>query len=122
MGLTKVQTLILFTLGRWYEEASRAIQGQPLDLAITKAVFIKALVRAGIAHKGERALYQNLEDLEKKKLVAYENKCLSLTERGRKRYSLVLKELEPYLSVIEVLQAKNPLTQARQVQTRIAVK
>ena len=72
---------------------------------MTKSVFIRALMNAGIAGKTERALYQNLEFLEKKKLVSYDNKVLQLTDRGRKRFEKIVDEVSPYLAVLRVLRA-----------------
>lgn len=59
--------------------------------------------------KGERAMYKNLEDLENKKLVSYENKTLKLTGKGDKKYQELLTKIEPYLSVTLLLKSEDVL-------------
>jgi len=120
MELSKVHRLMLFTLGSWYAEAAKQLQGRPLDLAIPKGVYIKALIAAGIAGKTDRALYKNLEYLQSKRLISYDNKCLALTARGDRQFQAVSKDVAPYLDVLAVLKRHNPLSQAKAVQTRIS--
>lgn len=121
MELSKVHCLMLFTLGSWYSSASKQLEGRPIELAVTKIVFIKALLNAGIAGKTERALYRNLEFLEKKKLVSYDNKVLRLTYRGRKRFEKIVDDVSPYLAVLKILSKSSPLSHTKQMQTRISV-
>ena len=64
MKTTKTQNFILFTLGKWYEEANKKIKGKPLEVCISKKTFIELVMKAKIAKKLERALYKNLETLE----------------------------------------------------------
>ena len=73
MKATRVQGFILFTLGKWFEEANRKIAGKPLEVSISKATFIGLVKKAEFARKQSRALYKNLEILEKKKLIVYKN-------------------------------------------------
>lgn len=121
MELSKVHCLMLFTLGSWYSSVSKQLEGRPIELAVTKSVFIKALMNAGIAGKTERALYQNLEYLEKKKLVSYDNKALRLTDRGRRQFEKIVDDVSPYLAVLKVLSRNNPLSYAKTAQTRITI-
>ena len=73
MKQSKVHSFILFSLGAWFEEANKHIEDKPLQVSISKKTFIELVMNAGIARKQERALYKNLETLEKKKLISYEN-------------------------------------------------
>jgi len=54
-------------------------------------------------------MYKNLEDLEEKKLISYDNKSLKLTERGDRRFQELLSKIEPYLSVSLLLRSENVL-------------
>lgn len=121
MELSKVHRLLLFTLGSWCREAEKKLEGRPLDLAITKSVFISALTHAGIARKKERALYKNLEFLEKKRLISYKGKCLKLTVWGMKQYQRIAKDLEPVLHILEVLHQEDPLSYSKKVQTHLSL-
>lgn len=118
---TNVQKLILFTLGSWYLEAQRKFQDTPVSIVISKATFIDLILRANIAGKQERALYKNLEDLEKRKYIRYDNKSLALTTKGNKLFEKVYKELRPYVNVIHALKQKDPLSYSRRVQTKLMV-
>ena len=117
MKTTKKQNFILFTLGKWYEEANNKIKGKPLGVCISKKIFIELVMKAGIAKKQERALYKNLETLEKKKLILYDSKVLGLTPRGKKLFGKLNKQISPYINLYEKLKSKDPTTYTRKVQT-----
>ena len=117
MALTKKQQFILYSLGRWYLEANKKLKEQPLEIAISKAVFIDLIKKAHITERDERTLYKHLETLEKKKIVSYKNKNLSLTARGRRLFEEINKELLPFTTVLEILKAKDPLSYSRKAQT-----
>jgi DNA-binding PadR family transcriptional regulator len=104
-------------LGAWFEEANKHIEDKPLQVSISKKTFIELVTNAGIAKKQERALYKNLEHLEKKKLVSYINKGLSLTKKGQKRYDKIKDEMAPYINVLGKLTEKSPTSYTRKVQT-----
>ncbi|MBW2995532.1 hypothetical protein KY312_04205 [Candidatus Woesearchaeota archaeon] len=115
--MTKKQDLILFILGNWYLEANKKIQNTNLEIAISKTVFIDLVKKANLADKKDRALYKNLETLEKKKLINYENKNLCLTKRGMKLFNKLNKQISPYLSILSIIKSKNPLSYTRKAQT-----
>lgn len=121
MDLSRVHRLMLFTLGSWCQQAGKKLQGRPLELAITKSVFISALIKAGIAGKTQRALYQNLEMLERKKFIDYHNHCLTLTARGKRCFSRICKQVDPFMDVLEILHHTDPLTYSKRLQTRLLV-
>lgn len=70
---------------------------------MNKSIFIQLARKAKITSKKERAMYKNLETLEKLKLISYTNKNLSLTQKGQKLFERLNKDLEPYINVKEVL-------------------
>jgi hypothetical protein len=117
MKTTRVQNFILFTLGKWFEEANKKIKHKPLQVSISKKVFIELVKKAKFAEKQERALYKNLEILEKKKLISYNNKELELTKRGKTLYDDINKRLNPFFNVFRKLREKNPIGYTKKVQT-----
>ena len=60
MPATKVQQYILFALGKWFEEANERIKYKPLEVSLSKNLFIDVVKRAEFAKKQPRALYKNL--------------------------------------------------------------
>ncbi|MBW2974725.1 hypothetical protein KY366_03310 [Candidatus Woesearchaeota archaeon] len=117
MKTTNVQNFILFTLGRWFEEANKKIKDKPLKVSISKTIFIDLVRTAGFAKKQERALYKNLEILEKKRLITYYNKELELTAKGKKLYDEINKRLDPFFNVFKKLREKDPISYTKKVQT-----
>ena len=63
----------------------------PLEVSISKSLFIGVVKKAHLAEKKERALYKNMETLEEKKLIKYDNKQLSLTKKGKDLYKKIKK-------------------------------
>lgn len=117
MKATKVQEYILYALGKWFEEANKRIKDKPLAVSINKITFIDLVKKARIAKKQERALYKNLEILEKKKLISYKNKELELTKRGKKLFKKIEKDVLPYFRLIKKLKEKDPIKYTRKLQT-----
>ena len=117
MAYTKVQKFMLYTLGKWFQEANKRIKGKHLKVSISKVHFIELVRNAGIKKTQERALYKNLESLEKKKLVEYRNKELELTKKGHKLYEEIKKDLLPYINVYKTLKGKSTTSFTRKVQT-----
>lgn len=117
MQISNKQKFILYTLGKWYAEANKKLKSKPLHVMISKSVFIDVAKKAKMVKKKERALYKNLEFLEKKKLISYENKNLALTEKGKKIFAELNKELNPYFKVTATLKQQNPLSYSRKAQT-----
>ena len=121
MQLTTTQKFILYALGIWYLEANEKLKDKQLEIAISKAVFIDIVKEAGIVEKQSRALYKNLELLEKSKLIKYNNKNLSLTKKGNKIFSKVREDSQPYIEVAKILAGKNPLSYSKRLQTRFSL-
>ena len=113
MGITTVQKFILFTLGSWHLEAQRKFSDKPIQVVISKAKFIEVARNAQFVTKQARALYKNLEDLEKRKLLSYDHKALALTSKGQKLFDRLYADLRPYVNVIHVLKQENPLSYVR---------
>ena len=82
--------------------------------SVSKIEFIKLLKELGIVEKTERGLYKNLQVLEKKKLIAYENKFLKLTQKGLKSVTQKEKEIFPYLKLIVKIGSTKEKTKSAQ--------
>ncbi len=116
MRATKVQAFILFALGTCYAECSKRFANKPLAVSMNKVNFIELARKANITKKKERALYKNLEALEKLKLIAYTNKNLALTNKGQKLFERIRTDLDPYINVKGVL-ANDALKYTTKAQT-----
>ena len=119
MKLTKPQRFILFALGQSYEEFEKRFSDRPLEIALSKHAFIEIARKAGITTRAERTLYKNLESLEKRKLIIYNNRILALTTRGQKHFKVIQKELLPYIAVANIFSSQDILKYTRRVQTRL---
>ena len=117
MSLSKAQLRILYALGQCYQKLNQPFQDKPLTIFISKIAFIELIKQADFIRKQERALYKNLEILEKKKLIAYQEKKIKLTPRGQRLVNRLEREIKPYLDIKNFWQ-QNPKTQ-RQLQTYI---
>src|ERR1041385_5250000 len=96
------ERFIFFALGRCQFEAKKRFEGKPLSVSMSKAAFIELARAAGMVAKSPRAVYRNLEELEKRKYVDYQTRSLILTERGQKAYEKILTELLPYFTVAQI--------------------
>lgn len=118
MLLTQTHKFILFALGFWYREANKKLEHKSLTVFISKALFIDIVKKSGIVEKQPRALYKNLELLEKNRLIKYDNKSLSLTKKGEIVFNKIYNEMKPYMNVIKLVTEKDPLSYSRKLQTR----
>ncbi|MFH1510217.1 MAG: hypothetical protein ABIF10_00880 [Candidatus Woesearchaeota archaeon] len=117
MALGSKQLFILFSLGQYYLEANKRLKGLPLQIVISKKVFIDIMKQAHIAEKKERALYRNLEVLEDKKYVSYENHCLKLTRRGQSLFSKLDMKYSSYMNLAKVLSNTDVTKYTKKAQT-----
>ena len=85
---------------KYLKKLNRKFEKQPLEASVSKIDFIRMLLNLKIVEKAQRSLYKNLEMLERKKLIRYENRFLKLTEKGLKIVKKKDKELYPYLKII----------------------
>ncbi len=99
MKLTKTQRQILFALGEFYKQLNQPLQAKPLQLRTSKIVFITFLLHSQIITQQERALYKNLEILEREKLIAYQRRMIRLTEKGLQILVRIDQELGQFLAL-----------------------
>ena len=103
MAITKVGTIMLYSLGLCHAEFEKRFSDRPVMLSLSKADFIDLMQQAKFAHKKERALYKNMQDLEEQKYISYENKRLALTSKGNRIFLKIVKDIEPFLELNAVL-------------------
>ena len=108
--------LMLFILGRFLSETDKGFENKPLTVFISKADFIKVLMKLRVAGKKERAIYSNLERLGKAKMVKYDDRQLGLTRKGFLDYRKQVDSLNGYLDILTKLNAQKILRSAK-VQT-----
>ena len=94
---------MLYSLGICYAEFEARFASRPMSFVMNKTDFIDLIHKAHIADKKDRAVYKNLQDLEEKKYVAYNNKTLALTAKGKKEFERIRAEILPYIDVTAIL-------------------
>ncbi len=99
MSLTKTQQRILYSLGQCYQNLNKPYEGKPLKVRISKIAFIELIKQADFVQKKERALYKNLELLEKRKLIEYVDKKIRLTPKGNRFFNKIEKEVKPWVKI-----------------------
>lgn len=115
MKLNKIEKVMLYALGRYSEITQRSV-GSRLAVQLPKIVFIDFVKKVKLFHKGQRAIYRNLEHLEKRKLSTYKNKSLSLTDRGKKQYREIRDGVKPYLEINNNI-VKEKVKKSKKLQT-----
>lgn len=99
MKLTRAQRLILYALGHFYQSINQPLVEKPVKLQTSKITFIEHLEHSQIIYKQERALYKNLEMLERRNLIEYENKMIKFTEGGLKELYKINREIKQCIDV-----------------------
>jgi len=105
VSLTRSQQLVLYSLGLCYQQLNKRFEDKSLEASVSKVAFIDMALSSGLFAKKARALYKNLETLEKKKLIAYEHKHIHFTQRGYVTFSRLVREVEPFVAQTEFWRA-----------------
>lgn len=116
MKLAKPQRLILHALGQFYTSLNQPLVEKPVQMRTSKIAFIEHLLQSKIISKQERALYRNLETLENKKLISYENKMIRFTESGLKELEKINQEIQQFIFLEQYFRQEKP---KRKLQTVI---
>lgn len=115
MKLSQPQEFVLFLLGTCYSHCSQRIK-DPLQFELRKCDFITLAKQAGLVNKSARAMYRNLELLEKSRYLNYKNNLLSFTPKGRRHFLSVMKKVGPYIDLSNALNSKDVLKFAKRAQ------
>ncbi|MBW2965337.1 hypothetical protein KY363_07815 [Candidatus Woesearchaeota archaeon] len=119
MAITGKQKEMLFILGEFLKETNRRFSTTPLKVTISKAEFIDGIREMGVVSKKERAVYRNLEELEKGRYIVYDDKKnLSMTKKGYTEYERIFKEFERMLTITGSIDAVR-IRFKRKQQTRL---
>ena len=119
MGVSETSKEVLFLLGEFFKETDRRFISAPLAVSISKAEFIDAIMKIGVVKKHERALYKNLEELQKYRYIIYpKNKSLRMSNRGFNLYRKTSADLERLLD-IRIKMATKSIAFQRKTQTKL---
>lgn len=119
MAITGKKKEMLFILGGFLRETNRRFSTTPLKVTISKAEFIDGIREMGAVSTKERAVYRNLEELEKDKYIVYDDKKnLSMSKKGYGEYERLFKEFERMLSITGSIDAVK-IRFKRKQQTRL---
>lgn len=99
--LSDKHQFILYSLYKYLTAINRRFENEPLEASIMKIDFINLLLDLKIVEKSERALYQNLEDLENQRYLRYEAHFLKFTTKGLKLALQIEKKNLPFLKLWE---------------------
>jgi len=97
--LTKTERLILFSLSQFYSSINQQLVTKPLRLETSKITFIELLLQSKFITKQKRALYKNLEILEDKKLIEYDNRMIKFTDSGLKMFQKIDREINQFVDI-----------------------
>ncbi|HLD33145.1 MAG TPA: hypothetical protein VJB66_00315 [Candidatus Nanoarchaeia archaeon] len=95
--LSRPHKVMLYSLGQCYRQLNKRFDNAPLEVSISKVTFIATLLASRLLGKTERAMYKNLEFLERKKLISYNSKELRFTERGYKQFLRLRDDVAPFI-------------------------
>ena len=104
MHLAPPQKLMLYALGQFYQSLNQPLVEKPLRVSTSKIVFIELLLKSKIISKQARAVYKNMEALQKKKLIAYEKRMIRFTDKGLREAEQINQELQQYLELKQYFQ------------------
>jgi hypothetical protein len=99
MKLTKTQRLMLYSLGQYYRSLNQPLREAPVKLRTSKIAFIEILEESQVITKQERAIYKNLEQLQKKQLIQYENRMIQFTSKGVSILQRINVEIRQFVEV-----------------------
>ena len=120
MGDNSAKKEMLFVLGQFFNKTNRRFSKLYLDVSVSKAEFIDVIKGMNAASKTERALYRNLETLQKEKYLVYNDRKLQMTKKGFAEYDKTCSELER-LKMLSYTIEKEKIKFKRKTQTRLKV-
>ncbi len=116
MKLTAVHESVLYSLGQFYQSINQPLTEKPVRLRTSKIVFIEVLLQSKILPKQKRAVYKNLESLERKKLIEYYNHMIAFTPKGMRELQTINKRIRPFVDIENYFRTAKPI---RKLQTII---
>lgn len=117
--LSKEERYILYAMGKCYQSYNKFFTDKPLEVTISKFTFIDIMISSKSVNKKERAIYRNLESLEAKKLIRYDNKELSFTRKGLREFNKVDKNINNYIELINHIMDTKSISIHKKMQTKL---
>ena len=94
---------MLFILGHVLQTSQKQFSNKPLSVAISKADFISIAQHVGAVTKQERAMYKNLELLEKERLITYlrnkQKRSLCFSQKGYQAFQRLAQRHEDWHAI-----------------------
>ncbi|MFH1668630.1 MAG: hypothetical protein ABIA62_01770 [Candidatus Woesearchaeota archaeon] len=118
-ALTDKQKEMLFIVGQFLTETGRRFSKSMLQITVMKAEFIDAIHSLGIVGKQSRAIYRNLESLQKGKYIIYDKNSLKISKKGLSEYEKIVKELDHFQAIQGIIRAKK-ISFKRKLQTKLS--
>ncbi|MCB9358981.1 hypothetical protein H6503_03560 [Candidatus Woesearchaeota archaeon] len=119
MVLSKQERYLLYALGKCYGVFNRRFSDKPLEVSISKSIFIDILISSKSIRIKPRAIYKNLESLEEKKYLRYKEKQLSFMKQGLSEFLSQDKFVQDYIDLIEHIKDPKTLHLHKRLQTRL---
>jgi len=117
--LSKEERYILYALGKSYQSFNRQFSNKPLEVSISKVVFIDLLISSNSVNKKERAIYKNLKALGSKRFIKYKEKELSFTKKGFREFKKVDENIVNYVELINHIQNPRTISIHKKIQTKL---
>ncbi len=118
MAMTDKQKEMLFIVGQFLRETGRRFSKSMLKITVMKAEFIDAIRSLGIVGKQSRAIYRNLESLQKGKYIIYDENSLKISKKGLAEYEKMVKEIDHFQAIQGILRNKK-ISFKRKLQTKL---
>lgn len=117
--LSKKEEFILYALGQSYKSFNKLFSNKPLQVTISKPLFIDLMISSKSVNKKERAIYKNLEALEKKKYVKYHGNELGFTKKGLTLFKRMNTEITEYIDLVAHLYEPRTISLHKKLQTKL---
>ncbi len=116
---------MLFILGHVLQESQKQFSNKPLSVYISKADFISIALHLGAVAKHERAIYKNLELLEKSRLISYkkdkQKRSLRLSQKGYQAFQRLAQRHEDWHTIRQKIEQAELLKGNRIFQTVLEI-
>jgi hypothetical protein len=118
MTLTDKKKEMLFILGQFLLETDKKFAEAPLQVSISKAEFIEIIKDMKAVSKTERTIYKDLEELQEKRYIIYDERDLRMSKKGYNEYIGIIEEADRLKQLAESIKASN-IRFKRKIQTKL---
>jgi predicted methyltransferase len=117
--LSKQEMYMLYALGQSNRFFNKMFLDKPLQVTISKPLFLDLMISSKAVKKKERALYKNLESLEKKRFIKYKNNELGFTKKGLRSFQAMDKEINEFFDLVTHLCSPKTISLHKKLQTKL---